>query len=192
MSDIPPHEVRFQKHAVNLTRIVGDIANDINSKLTKETGRKMVIVDDNVVNFVAGFIDRMEPEKLLVNFIEKSYKYWDNILKKEESFFDKNALEVFGDLPESEIKKFQSLFNIRDSTGNRYMCNEDQDSIWSHFEAFIKTAIKFIHDKRGPCVEFNRETNEKIAKYKNVYMKHIEIKPYAIRLGMKLGFECRV
>lgn len=189
MTDIPPHEVRFQKHAVNLTRIVGDIAADVNKRLTKEKGKKIVIVDDNVVNFVAGFIDRMEPEKLLVNFIEKSYKYWDNILNKEDSFFEKNSLEVFGDLPETEIKKFQTLFNLRYSSGERYMCKEDQESIWSHFEAFIKTAIKFIHDKRGPYLELNNETGDKVPKYRNEYMKNITIKPYAIRLQMKLKFE---
>ncbi|PCJ28997.1 MAG: hypothetical protein COA94_02950 [Rickettsiales bacterium] len=132
-----PHVDRFKKNVHDMVDLIGDIIE------LSEQGNKR---NNKITLNVAGlFIKSYDKEKLIDHFILESYKHWETIHKRDETFFLKNAISVFGKLPEDNVNTFKKLF---EADGD--ISDEDKGAIWDFFISLVKICIKYIHSVRLP------------------------------------------
>lgn len=136
-------ESRFLRNIVDLTKLMHELIS-----LCHKEGKTKI--EPGFIILVGSLIERYDKVIIIENFIGYSYEFWNQIEKKEESFFSVNCSKVFRDLPEDYVTMFKELFEARDNKGNSIIIKEDKDAIWDYFHSLIKICIKYIHKVRGP------------------------------------------
>jgi len=122
------------------------------------------IVHPNLIQIAGGFLTTLDKEKLMINFLTRSYAYWDIMYSRNDDFFFDNASEVFKDLPEKHVQAFQVLHTAKDNNGNLIIPYEDRSSIWDYIHSQVKVSLKYLYDKRKTDKNF---LTKKDVNYKN-------------------------
>lgn len=143
-SATPPEEVRFIQNISDFTILIRELLADCNR-------RKKTTIDPNIIMVASAFLESYDSKVLLTNFVNYSYRYWDQISKREEIFFRENCIEVFADIPMNHIDAFKALFD-NDEDGEPVISNEDKGAMWDYFDSFIKICLKYIHLQRSPKI----------------------------------------
>ena len=143
MSNQPSEEERFSKNIVDLTSLLHELIGDCH-KLGKTK------IEPALILIAGGIIEAYNKVNIIENFIFYSYEFWDQISKKEESFFTENCAKVFRDLPKDHVGAFKDLFEATDNQGNPIIIQDDKNAIWDYFDSLIKICIKYVHRIRGP------------------------------------------
>lgn len=176
--NIPPEEIRFKDNVTGLIEFVHELISQC-----FDEGK--TTIDPNLIQIAANFVGSFDSNILIKHFIKKSYKYWDNVLDKEESFFRDNCADVFGDLPMKEVNAFQDLFN---SEGDPIINQDDKDYIWEYFNSLIKISIKYVHKERGPKIRDLGKGKGPQRVYTCNIFSGIDLRPYVKRLSITLDW----
>lgn len=174
--NIPPEEDRFKGNISGLVEFIHELISQCADDGKTE-------IDPSVIHLAAGFVDSYDSDVLIKHFIERSYKYWTNILDREEKFFRENCADVFVDLPMKEVNAFSDLFKTE---GDPIICQDDKDCIWEYFDSFIKISIKYVHRERGPKMrDLGKGKGPQRVYSKNVFAT-VDLRPYVKRLSVQL------
>ena len=140
---LPEHE-RFAANTTILAHAVYD-----GVKRLYDAGYQTI--DPNVIAFAITVISAFDKHYLIQGFIENSHEYcWDNIKKRDESFFVSNAGNIFKYLPMDKVNLFKDLFTTRGPNGESIISQVLKDQIWKLFDTMITISIKYVHKGRAP------------------------------------------
>jgi hypothetical protein len=173
----------YEKLHTNITTL----SNLIHELIAKcfEAGYKDI--NPQLIGVASKYLDTFDKQKLMNIFIEHSYKHWDKIKNREDSFFLEHAKEIFQYVPGSEhIESFKILYTAVDENGNRIIPQSDIDAIFSFFDSCIKICIKHIHKERNPYLK--KENGQLIPHYTNKYCTNIRVVHYAKLFNLKLDW----
>lgn len=157
-------EHRFQDNVLSLCDLIYDMVSDARSK-------GYVAINPDTVIFCKGILEKYPASKLIEGFIRTSEPDWDRIYDRDDSYFLTNADKIFGDLPTASVTAFRDLFTLKDSNGSPFVGKEDRDVISEYFETFVKIAINYIHQKRGPAI-LKRKDGTKHRVYQNPFFNN--------------------
>lgn len=179
-STLPPPEDRFHQNVLALTELVHDIVINVHE-------RGFEIVNPNLIGLVNGFLKGYNKTKLIRSFITYSYPHWDQIRIRDSHFFDKNAMEIFRDLPINNVDAFKSLYTLKDKNGNDVIADDDREAVWDFFHSLVKIGIKYIHQGRQPAIRTDTHGVKK-----PIYVAHffdeIELEKHAKLWNVELEF----
>ncbi len=183
MNIVPPEE-RFQKNAKIMAEAVLEAIQTL-YKLGYQT------IDPNMVILVVTVISSLDKHYLIRGFIENSHeKCWDEIKKRDEVFFVKNACDIFKYLPMDKVNLFKDLFQTKDSHGQSVIDQDLKNQIWALFDAMIKISINYVHIGRGAysCATTKGIKNS----YKNKFFDNIDITTHANiwKVNLEFPLEC--
>lgn len=131
------------------------------------------------VNGASIFLMNYNEKKLSDKIVDKTNKYWDYIIDKNEEFFIKKADDIFGEIP-VKVDLFSDLF------AKDVLNDKQKDKLWSLFEELIPLCCVYIHEMRIPI---KKEVNDKlVGTYNQSYRNDIKIKEYVQKYGIKLRF----
>ena len=164
---------RFYKNV----EILMEFMERIITKLHKEGKTKVV---PEIVDVVKIILSPLSKESILTTFINKSYKYWDQIYDKKEEFITKNAFDVFVDIPKEYIVKFVEMFSTPGLVEEK-----DRVTIQRHFESFVRISINYVHQWQEPILIDDQMTYRKQWKIND---EPIDLKYHALKRNMKLLF----
>ena len=137
-----------------------------NSQSIKEHIDKLCNLGVNIINYIKqkGFDTPLDPSllrlasiglnfissaKITNTFIGRSYKYWDKIQKKDETFLIENCDVLFNGLDQESIKNFSNIFAAKQSDGTSVLPIETKESIWELLKAIVCNCIRHIHKIRS-------------------------------------------
>jgi len=179
-SILPPTEERFHQNVVGLSQLVYDLVSNAYSQGYK-------IIQPAMVEFASLILNSYDKKTLIETFIKHSHKHWDQIKRREESFFDKNCHDIFKGLPMNNVDAFKKLFTLKNENGEHVIKQDDRDAIWDFFESLIKISINHIHQNRKPTIKTsNNGTKEPI--YTQVYFNDIDLNHHANVWNVKRRF----
>jgi len=177
-----PEEERFAKNATIMAQAVHE-----GIKRLYESGYKTI--NPSVIELAITVISTFNKHYLIQGFIDNSHQQcWDNIKKRDETFFVQNASDIFKYLPMDKVNLFKDLFLTKDSNGNCVISQSLKDQLWSLFDAMIKISIKYIHKGRsphsyftpdGPCNAYGSSffDNVDLAHHANVWNVQLDFHP---------------
>ncbi len=82
------------------------------------------------------FSDNVDQEKLMKGFVKYVLPWKDQILKRDEKYFEDNEY-IFGDIDPTKVEHFKSLIK---SGG---FSSDDKNVLWDYFAVFISLAEKY-------------------------------------------------
>lgn len=179
----PPEEERFQKNAVVLGNLVQKCVEDLN-----KAGHNSI--SPMTVQFATTLIGSFDKGFLIQGFIENSHKEcWDQIKRRDEDFFVKNAGEIFKMLPTERVNLFRDVFLIRNADGKSVVPHESKSQLWDLFDALIKISIKYIHRNRQP---YSQNVNGQLKQgYYASFFDEVDIEYHSDVWKVKLEFPIR-
>lgn len=162
---IPPTPIRFRITMVGLIGFSHELVARCFSM-----GKTQI--NPMLISFAESFLNNIDPELLITNFVKYSYSHWNMIKEKNERFFIEHSSDIFKDLNNPMIVNlFKDLFLSRDNNGNMIINAEERENIWSHFQALVKISIHHIHENRIPSWKDTNGVNTKI--YTKSYLTYI-------------------
>jgi hypothetical protein len=176
----PPEEERFQRNAVILGNLVQKCVTDLN-----KAGYNSI--NPMTVQFATTMIGGFDKVYLIQGFIDKSHKEcWDQIKKRDEDFFVKNAGEIFSMLPAERVNLFRDVFLIRTPEGKSVVPLESKNQMWDLFDALIKISIKYIHRNRQP---YSQNVNGELMRaYHASFYDEVDVMYHADNWKVQLEF----
>lgn len=106
-------------------------------------------IEPSLIRFVSTVFKTLDKDYVLKRFISKSHKYWDVIRNRDETFLINNAFTVFEGLTVENINAFKNLLELADEDGEKYICDDDKDVIWEHFESLVKISLSYLKEDRS-------------------------------------------
>jgi len=179
MTTVKPTQDRFYDNVVELIDLVYEIVSD-----AKAAGYDLA--NPNIIRLVGGFLNNYDRTKLITNFIKYSYPHWEQIRNRDAEFFQKNAMDIFRDLPMKQVNAFNQMTTLKDKNGDPVVKIEDQNAVWEFFESLVKIAIKYIHEGRRPAIK--EIDGVKKAIYTARFFKEIDLEKEVRIWGIKLEF----
>ncbi len=176
----PSPKIRFHENIVDLTSLMHELIS-----ICYDAGKTNI--NPALVLFAGGLLDSYDKKKMIENFIEYSYDYWEIIHKKNEIFFIENCKDVFKDLPVNHVDAFSVLFQSTNIGGLPIIIDEDKNAIWDYFYSLIKICIKYIHLQRGPQIIFHDGKHKKVYN-KKVFSNINRLQYYADKFKIKLNW----
>ena len=146
-------------------------------------------INITILTLTGNSILSKNPDQLIRSFIDRSHKYWDKILEKNEDFFNQNLGTIFGELPAESTKAFAKLATAKDAAGQPIISPEDKKSIWEFLHSLAKISIRYIHEKRIPDVIV--KNGQKQAVYRKTFKPEIPLQKHAQTWGIQLVFRKR-
>lgn len=139
-----PEEERFAKNTTIMAQAVLE-----GVKRLYDAGYQTI--NPTILELAVTVISTFDKHYLIQGFIENSHtKCWDNIKKRDESFFVQNASDIFKYLPMDKVNLFKDLFLTKDRNGNPVVSQSLKNQVWDLLDAMIKISIKYIHKGRAP------------------------------------------
>jgi hypothetical protein len=175
MSEQPSHVDRFFGNMLEISNFIYDLIFRLNVKGYK-------VVNPQIVKIGAELLKGYNKVDLLENFIKYSEKFWTEIKSKNEEFINNNVALIFSNLPAEHVKAFQEIFSTKDTSGNLVVDSIDRETLWKFFHSYVKIAIKYIHDRRGPY------SREEVCRYSTKYLPDIDLQKHALLWNVKLFF----
>lgn len=180
MAQLPPEEERFHKNCIAMVSLVQHCVRELN-----KAGHSSI--NDLTLSMASTVISSFDHTYLIQGFIENSHvECWDQIKKRDEDFFLKNASSIFKQLPVEQINLFADLFRIKDVNGNSVIPQADKDKLWAIFDAMIKICIKYVHRNRAPYSKLVDSATTNL--YHNSFFDEVDVNYHATNWGLKLDF----
>lgn len=144
MAEKPSEEERFMTNVLDLTDLVHELAT-----ICWDAGRKDI--NPQMVLFAEKYLESYDKISLIEVFIKHSYKHWDQIKDRNETFFVENASEIFQYLPvdSKNINALRLFFTATTDDGEHIIVQDDRDAIWNIFDSLVRICIKYVHKARG-------------------------------------------
>ncbi|MCA9750377.1 MAG: hypothetical protein KC414_14805 [Romboutsia sp.] len=150
--DNPPEE-RFKNNLNQLGELLIDLIKEANSKGFNN-------IDANMAKMGVGMLQCINNHVLIRGFIEKSCRYWDSMLDKEDEteeealdrkqrFLLQHSTIIFSDLPLDSVNSVKGLFTATDSQGEPLISIDDKEDIWAFFKALVKCSINYYIGNEG-------------------------------------------
>lgn len=141
---LPPPDVRFRDNTIALAYYCRDIIVD-----AYQSG--YTTIQPAYINLGIVILENeYSPDMLINNFINYSYPSWNQILIKDEDFFDKNIFTVFKKWSKEVVNMFRELFYTKKSDGSSLISQEQKEYIWKVFHTLVKISLHYIHESRLP------------------------------------------
>lgn len=141
---LPPPDVRFRDNTIALAYYCRDIIVD-----AYQSG--YTTIQPAYVNLGIVILENeYSAEKMINNFITYSYPSWNQILIKDEEFFDKNIFIVFKQWSKNVVNMFRELFYTKKSDGTSLITEEQKQYIWKVFHTLVKISLHYVHESRSP------------------------------------------
>lgn len=158
--DNPPEE-RFKNNLNHLGELLIDLITEANT-------RGFNAIDSNMARMGVGMIQCINNHTLIRGFIEKSHKFWDNMLDKEneseeqalnrkQQFLLNHSTIIFSELPLDSVNSVKGLFTATDSEGEPLISIEDKEDIWAFFRALVKCSINYYNENEGAQLLLSRK-----------------------------------
>lgn len=163
----PSHSHRFKSNTLALYDIVRDVVSDHSN------------VDRLILDAAELLIEARDENKMVDDFLTHTYSHWEQIERKEVSYFSEFALSaleranqrgqknVVGMVDVSHIEKIKHIIS-----DPKIIDEEIQDEIFKIMFGLVKISIQYCHDKR--------KTNPG-------YMPHVGVALQAERWKVKLN-----
>ncbi|MNK77877.1 hypothetical protein D3C87_974920 [compost metagenome] len=146
----------LDRHNVTFIETI-EFVGELNEKLYK---RNYSNLNPNAVHMGLVFLKSMDKMSLIDHFIERTYDFWDQVVKQEERYFIKYAKDIFQELDGLGIGDiFVNCFTSKDSAGNPIVDKEDRDLLWVYFGALIKISINHINQTRKSNPSYHSKVN---------------------------------
>lgn len=162
--DDPPEEERFHANIIGLMEFVQDYMSSI----------KNDSVNAQLIDFAKCLINNYDKRDLIDIFIHRSNASWEEIRCRDDSFFKKNAGEIFDIIPMSNIDTFTKIFTLVEN-GDIVIDNDFKDTLWDYFDSLIIISIKYIHKKREPYSTPSSDGKGIFTSYQKSYMDQIDV-----------------
>ena len=201
VSETSPEE-RFHSNVVDLAELVHELVQMVSD-------RGFQIIAPNLIQFAVVVLKNSSASKLIRTFIKYSHDHWNEVKRKNESFFDEHAMTIFKDLPvdTKNINAFKQLFTLKDTNNRPVISQDDKEAIWLFFDTLIKISIKYIHSNRHPIL-VHRITKQTLSpekhsliidatmasqwemKYQVEFFPEINLEEQASIWNVRLDFKC--
>jgi hypothetical protein len=135
-----------------------------------------VKLNEFALNIGKNMLHTYSGERLINNFIDKSYIHWNLIHEKDEETLYHKGVEIFSDLPNFVVMGIRDLLFSTTQDGERFLSIADRDYVWSVLHSMIKCCIKYIYEKRCPKVN-----EDGVRKFTVTFQPHIKINAEVVK-----------
>lgn len=177
---LPPPEERFHQNVIGMSQLVYDLVDSAFRRGYK-------IINPNLVALCEGILSFWNKRSLIDGFIRHSHAHWDQIHRRDETFFERHAKDIFKGLPLDKVDAFKELFTLRDDHGQHVIKQDDRDAIWDFFGSLIKISIHYIHDNRKPKIRVDTTGSRQLI-YTQVFCNDIDLEHHARVWGVDRKF----
>lgn len=136
--------VRFHETCISFIDLIHELILELYEK-NKTT------INPSLIELIKHNIQIYNNMELINTFISKSHIYWDNIRKREESFFIDHSNNIFGEISMQHVNTFKFIFQ------NNILSDIDKQCIWDYMDSMVRISIKYIHKNRKPVFNENGE-----------------------------------
>jgi len=116
---------------------------------------KTEITPDLVMWVKENYVDTYNINDMMNNFIKYTRLHWKEIKERDEQYFIKDAIKIFGDIPSDQVNITKVLFESKDGNGKSIISQSDKDAIWNFVTVMVKISIVHIHKSRKPVRKAN-------------------------------------
>lgn len=108
--------------------------------------KKQISIDSDLVSGIIqliNFFDINSKQKIVTDFVEKSYPFWDEIYNQDRDFLVNHVISIF---PDNEYVKDVSFFFGNNVSKKIYIDDEETlDYLWKLLKGMVTLSIKFMH-----------------------------------------------
>lgn len=164
MSQNPTSVEKFRTNLLILIDIVSEMFEE-------GYENKVIATDFKLLPILKIVIKKVPGEKLLKNFIKRSYPYWNQIHEKDINYFKNLGLELFDVVKDKGVEEYTKDSDdgfLNKISGNHidlfkelmegeYTSNgetvsilddERKDDIWKILHSFVKICVIYVHQER--------------------------------------------
>lgn len=137
-------EERFNINLNALCDLIGEILSDVEP--FNKRGRDY-IVDPSIIPAAKIYLNLMDKHEVILNFIKRSYEYWDRVEKRDEESLKNMSGIIFAGLPVENIDGFKYLLDLKTNQGQQAINSQHRDEIWDFLNALIRGSKKYMTEK---------------------------------------------
>ena len=176
-----------------------EILLDIITEMFEEAIENNLIEDNTgLFNLVKLMIRNCSCEKMINNFIKKTYPHWEKLRDRDLEYFksmglelfnvvqdkgidhykDDNTKDIFSKIKDSHLESFKKILESSYEQGGskvEIFDDEKKEDIWKIIHSFVKISVVYVHDKR----------NYKDGKYTSEFFPEVKVKENITRWGIK-------
>ena len=104
-----------------------------------------LLIDAQLITTVIGILNMCDidyKQKIIQDFIEKSYLFWDEIFREDKDFLIHHVTSIF---PNNNYVKDVSFFFGNNPDEKIYIDEETIEYLWEILKGMVTLSIKFIH-----------------------------------------------
>lgn len=169
MESKPSDEERFSRNIIDVVRVIKEL-------ITICYSEGKTLIKPSLITLAQAALESYDKNALIENFISFSFKFWDQILNKEDRFFIDNSESIFAGLPVNHVNAFRELFEVKED-GKCIITDDEKNCVFLYFISFVKISLHYIHKKREPVIVIKND--KKIKLWKNKYKSEIRLVHYA-------------
>ena len=161
-SDVSSVE-RFKSNMIILVDIIEEM-------FTEGYENKVIATEFKLLSILKIIIQKVNGEKMLRNFIDRTHEHWERIREKDIDYFKNLGLELFNvvkdkgvdsykeddnaffkGLSDSHIDLFKELLEgeyVVDGEKVRILDDERREDIWKILHSFVRISVVYIHQSR--------------------------------------------
>jgi len=176
-----------------------EILLDIITEMFEEAIENNLIEDNTgLFNLVKLMIKNCSSEKMINNFIKKTYPHWEKLKDRDLEYFknmglelfnvvqdkgidhykDDNTKDIFSKIKDSHLESFKKILESsyeQDGSEVEIFDDEKKEDIWKIIHSFVKISVVYVHDKR----------NYRDGKYTSEFFPEVKVKENITRWGIK-------
>jgi len=197
MEKIPTPSERFKDNLLNFINFF--------EEMFKEAKEEEIISEKiSLFPLVRVSVKKIDDRDIVKWFIEKTYKYWDKIYKKNNDYVEEISSKLFQMVQDGKLDEMKGnddfrgadfiinklskghIDNFKEVLTGKYNCDDEEieifdedrkEEFWIYLKSFVKISINHIH--------ITREMGED-GKYKTKFFPEINVKEEVERWGIKL------
>lgn len=133
----PPVEERFYSNLLCFKKLIKQSLIGEQSCISPE-----------LVDLLFSYLDCVDKETLMVNFIEKTYPLWDEFAKgRNLKMILEKSFMLFEELGDDKIEEITRLISRKNEEGGEVV-----DKTWTLIECLVKVSLRYIHEQRKPAI----------------------------------------
>ena len=125
---IPESASVLKRELINFFEFLGQVMSDNPSLFDSEYHSDLIMILE--------FITRSDALSMMDQIIKKLLPYSEQIKHRDQSFFEKNVLKLFSNLPQDKV------YFVYELVRNEKIDQEDKDDIWNYLQTFVMLAEK--------------------------------------------------
>jgi len=139
------------------------------------TDIKDLNVTPSLIRLGVSIVDSLSEDYVAEGFIERTEKWWPEILSKNEEFWSKHCQSIFPEMPDDYARDFVRILAYE---GIR---PKDRESAWKLLHGAVRCSIRHIHISRCPRIIKGE------MKYTRQYMTQVSLAQTATEWGVVLA-----